>query len=340
MDSSLLKTIGYLDRLFDKVLLTDKKRFNIKDTLFVAGCPRSGTSWIMEVLNTLPDYIYSFEPSNPFFIPEAAGVGFTSRIYRSQLQEWPEGYQYLSEVFSGRHLNSSFIYTPQPSLIERRFFARKLLVKSVRLNRILPWINHNFHLRKTFFIIRHPCAVIASQIKTGFTGYHTLQPPYLDCFPTRKQVLQEASEIDIIEHEIVRKIQKISTIEERLAVVWCLDNYIPLVYPFPHPWYSIIYEQFTQHPENELWKLLKSIGIHEMPQAALKRLKKPSTLALREKKKIISERTLQLSKWKKYLSEEQIERILHIVSIFNLEFYTKNSEPNYDHELLKQNCNI
>ena len=45
--------------------------------------------------------------------------------------------------------------------------------------------------------------------------------------------------------------------------------------------------------------------------------------------KIVKDSSKQLSKWKKYLSKEQIENILGIVSDFGLDFYTEEIEPDY-----------
>ena len=47
-------------------------------------------------------------------------------------------------------------------------------------------------------------------------------------------------------------------------------------------------------------------------------------------KKVIRDADKQLSKWKKYLSEKQIQRILKVVSDFGLDFYTEDIEPDYN----------
>ena len=40
----------------------------------------------------------------------------------------------------------------------------KILVKDIRVNGLLGWIDKNFHC-SIVYIIRHPCAVIASRLK-------------------------------------------------------------------------------------------------------------------------------------------------------------------------------
>ena len=53
-------------------------------------------------------------------------------------------------------------------------------------------------------------------------------------------------------------------------------------------------------------------------------------LTLGSDRELISNADKQLSKWKKALSDKQIERILKIVRDFDLDFYTEDIEPDYD----------
>jgi hypothetical protein len=66
----------------------------------------------------------------------------------------------------------------------------------------------------------------------------------------------------------------------------------------------------------------------------IRHLEEPSMLTLKGDKTIVTNADDQLSKWKKTLSEEQVERILKIVSDFGLDFYTKDIEPDYNHPYL------
>jgi hypothetical protein len=211
-----------------------------------------------------------------------------------------------------------------------RLLGNKLVVKSIGLSRLLPWISKRFELRGIYFIIRHPCAVVASQIKTGWCGYHLTSPPYSDIFPTRQQVLEEASEIEGLDQSLINKLEKIQTQDEILAAVWCLDNYVPLSFSKPHPWITVIYEKIKTMGEEEIIRLFNEIGMKDIPPSAFRNLNIPSMLTLRGENKIVKRAEKQLSKWKESLSKKQIERILKIVSDFGLDFYTENIEPDYD----------
>lgn len=313
------------------------KKINMKDTILIVGAPRSGTTWLMEIFETLPYYTYTFEPLNPIWSPNSFDVGFRSRTYIHSDQNWPEGEEYLRNIFTGKiaevpvkeNLTVSLIHGFSIKNTMRHLLGKKLIVKSVNMNRMLPWIAEKFQLRRIFFIIRHPCAVVASQLKTGLYGYRSSHPPYVDVFPTQKDILNEASKINRFNPELYNKLKKIKTREEVLAASWCLDNYVPLSQKKPHPWSIVIYEKLVKNGEKEIVNLFKEIHEEKIPKAAFHKLKKPSMVIIKEEKKIIKNPDEQLLKWKKTLSEKQIENILKVVSDFGLDFYSKNIELDY-----------
>ena len=313
------------------------KKFNINDTILIVGAPRSGTTWLMEILGTLPNYTNTFEPLNPIWSPNSFEVGFKSRTYIKRDTNWPKGEEYLRKIFIGQIAEVPIKDGLLVSLLTgfsikntlRHLFGKKLIVKSVNMNRMLPWIAEKFQLRKIFFIIRHPCAVVASQIKTGLCGYRSIQPPYRDVFPTKKDILEEALKINVINPDLYNKLKKIKTREEVLAASWCLDNYIPLSQKSPQQWSQVVYEKLVKDGKKEIVRLFNEIGEQKIPKSAFYKLKKPSMVIVKKEKKLIKKPIEQLSKWKKNLSEKQIENILSVVSDFGLDFYSNEIEPDY-----------
>jgi hypothetical protein len=318
-----MRIIQYPDRLIFKL-----KKFDIKDTIAISGTPRSGTTWLMEVFAKMPNYTYYFEPINPIWFQQIRGVGFKSRTYLIAGTEWPEGEDYLKKTFTGRVFSQNPPIKSDLGSIMHRWFGKKLIIKFVRGNRLLPWMADKFQLRGLFFIIRHPCAVVASQLKTGFYAYFTDTPPYTQIKPTLEDVLNEAINIDILDKEIIGKMKKYRSDEEILTAIWCLDNYVPLNWQKPHHWTTVAYEKLVKD-ENEVIRLFNIIGEKNIPQSIMENLKEPSMLTLGRDRDIILKADKQLSKWKKSLSEKQIEKILNVVKDFNLDFYTENIEPDY-----------
>lgn len=313
----------------DKLILK-RKHIKIADTLLIIGTPRSGTSWLMEIFESISGYTYLFEPLNPIFFPETVSVGFQSRPYIPPDKPWGEGEEYLRKAFTGGIFSHLSPYWFKPRNLMHRLLGNKLIVKSVRMNRLLPWIVNRFTLRSIIFIIRHPCAVIASQCKTGFYGYHAANPPYMNIIPIRGMILQEARQIDGLEKKILDRLKAINTQEEVLAAAWCLDNYIPLSSTKPYPWITVIYEKITTQGEKEINRIMSKIGVQKIPPSVFRYLKVPSMLTLEKERKMVKKADVHLGKWKTALSEKQIERILKVVSIFGLDFYNEDIEPDYE----------
>jgi len=195
---------------------------------------------------------------------------------------------------------------------------------------LLTWTVKKFKLNNVFYVIRHPCSVVASQLKTGWCGYHPSAPPYINIFPNLENILDEASEIEELDHELLNRLKNLETREEILAAAWCLDNYVPLSLPKPHPWTTVVYEKLIKENEKETARLLCEIEKRNVSQSITENLKKPSMLTLVNDREIVKNVDLQLSKWKKTLSSKQIHRILKVVSDFGLDFYTEDLEPDYE----------
>jgi hypothetical protein len=342
-EQSVTKIIQRLDKI-----IFNSKKFDIKDTIVITGTPRSGTTWLMEILGVIPGYIFLFEPLNPIYFPESIEVGFQSRKYLPPDLDWQEGEEYLRKIFTGRlqsdtswlekgdyteknfnSLVSSFLDQLKPEKLMHQLLGDKLIVKFVRLNRLLPWVAKRFQLRSMIFIIRHPCAVVASRFKPGYRLPTGISKYVKVSFPTRDDILNEASEIKGLSQGLLDGLKSIKAQEELLAASWCLDNYIPLSYPKPYPWIVVTYEKLMKEGEKEINRIFDEIKEKNVPRSAFQHLKIPSIVTHKSEHEIVTNADEQLSKWKKSLSEKQIENILRIVSDFGLDFYTEDLEPDY-----------
>jgi hypothetical protein len=341
------RSITKFTRHFDETIFKSKK-FDIKDTILITGTARSGTTWLMEILGVIPGYTNIFEPLNPLYFPQSLKIGFNPRTYLRVDENWKEGEEYLRKIFTGTlHYDIDWLeqvdYTKdnfynviigifsqlKPENMIQQLFSNKLIVKFIRLNRMLPWVAQRFKMRSMILIIRHPCAVVASRFKQGQKLPPGL-PIKINPFPTKKDILDEAAKIDGINQGLINRLNKISTLEEILAASWCLDNFVPLSYKKPYPWTVIFYEKLIKDGEQQIKNLFKEIGEKNIPRAAFRHLKIPSKVAHKSEHMIVKKADLQLSKWKKSLSDKQIQRILSIASAFGFDFYTEDIEPNYD----------
>jgi len=140
---------------FDKMVMKTK-RVKIKDTILMTGSPRSGTTWLMEVLDSIPGYTFIFEPLNPTFFTEIPKLGLLDKPYIKKDDEWVELERYLNRAFTGPIYSVLPPYNFKIKPLIHRLLNHRLIVKSIRLTRVLPWITNRFDLRSTILLIRHP----------------------------------------------------------------------------------------------------------------------------------------------------------------------------------------
>ena len=138
--------------------------YDIRQTIVIAGSPRSGTTWLAELLNTIPRSAILWEPLFLDADPQLPKIGFGWRTYVPPDRDRPEMEAYLRRVLTGRVLNP---WTLQRTSLRDVYRVKRWIVKFVRANMLLPWLTLRFPTRRPLLLVRHPCAVVASQIRNG-----------------------------------------------------------------------------------------------------------------------------------------------------------------------------
>ncbi len=298
------------------------KDYKLRDTIVVAGTPRSGTTWLAEVLSATPGYAMIFEPLHPVRFPEAARSGFQGRTHLPAGKTWLSGEKYLEKVFTGKVSSARFEGMKN---LKKAILSHKLIVKFIRVNRLLPWLSEKFNVKQIILLIRHPCAVIASQLRSGYYGYNDTSLGH-DICPKKEKIICEAENIDCIDGNIIKKIERIETQEETLATIWCLDNYIPLISPQKSRWLLVPYEKLMMDKTISINHIADMCGI-VCSKKNMEYVTKPSRTASSDLKTADIQ---QLSKWENHLSNDQVRKILNMVSAFGLDFYTDAITPDYN----------
>ena len=302
----------FLDVLSTKI----SKPSKIEETILLFGVPRGGTTWLLNIFSTLDNYKPIHEPFNKYWFPinykKISGRPYIQTEDKNELIK-----NYLTKIFSNQ------IASLNPASRQNNYFSKKILVKFIRANRLMPWISKNFITRSMFLLIRHPCAVISSQIESGIRGYFTKKEIPLN----KKIVMADFLKIPLIRNNkrLMNKLYKMKTQEELLAAIWCVDTLIPLAVPDPKPWSIVIYEKLVLNWEDELRKIFSYLN-EPVPKKAYEKILIPSRTT---KDAAYIGTNKQLSKWKKNLTESQIEQILNILELFDIDFYSRDIEPDY-----------
>ena len=292
------------------------------DALVIAGAPRSGTTWLLEVLEGLPGYKALNEPL--LRQGTRAKHGFRARSYVAEGHGASlEKKAFLTDVLSGRvgpDMRWAFRGEGRRAALLAHARNRKVLVKFCRINRMLPWFGTHFLTRGLIFVVRHPCAVVSSMVRFGWEHVFEWRdkpwsPLQIDDLPGDVQ--------DVFAPLVERVRDRL----DALAVIWCLDHYVPLVYSREHPWLLVPYERLVLNGAGELGRIADGVGF-DLDERIEGRIDLPSSSV---KGRVEESAVDQILKWKHQLDPESIDRVLSFVDECGLSaIYDDAVEPNYE----------
>lgn len=289
--------------------LVHRKGFDISKALLIFGSSRSGSTWLAEIVSSVPGHNQIFEPLNTQYVKQAEKAGVIKDTYLKKDTQWARGRQFLEQVLSGRLINP-WLASQIP--VNKAFSTRRLVVKFVRGNLLLSWICENLPVLPPALVIRHPCAIVSSQLNKGWTPSRTrlLSNSYFDDYP-----------------EIREKCSHLRAPEEINALAWCLRFHAPLSIPKPYPYILICYEKMVRNGAQELEKLFDAWKL-ELTDDIKRQMNKPSDTVTMSSQ-IISGKD-PLAGWKTKLSQQQVDNILAVLAIFDMDFYSEELEPDYE----------
>jgi LPS sulfotransferase NodH len=255
-----------------------RKDFHAEGSIIICGSRRSGTTWLMELLSKIPGYITLFEPFQPSWFPD-------SRRFNPDPNPEQEGIRdYLQNVLEGRVKCSSSLYKVNLFNMRQRLLGDKLLIKSVRANKLVGLMKSQLEAKYIIYLIRNPYAVVSSQMRTN------IMP-------------------DISHMEIANESK-----ESALASIWCDEQTIPLA---TNGIFKIKYEDLVLDPRRVLTPLFSALGYEDYIEDALKDIQVASKLASRPLKAINSS---ILEKWREELTEKQATNIYDVLSSRNFNY--------------------
>ena len=297
---------------------TASRSYELSRTLVIAGSPRSGTTWLAELLNEIPRSAILFEPEHLQHVAEARDAGLTWHTIKEPEEAWAEGERFFGRVLRGQLING---WTASHVPLGRSIAPQTWIVKFVDANFMLGWLARQFAIRPPVLLIRHPCSVIASQFRRGWSNPH---PPRLKKFLAKYP-------------QFADYIESLSDPAEYSAALWSMQTFAPMTLPRPWPFILMTYEELAANPGEELTRLFNAWNL-EMPSGVIRSAVRPSgTTDMDSALHAGSDTTLA---WRKSLSDQQIAGILRVIRRFGLDFYDESPRPDLerlrDASLLRQ----
>ncbi|MDX1439146.1 MAG: sulfotransferase [Rubricoccaceae bacterium] len=282
------------------------------DVIWVVGDGRSGTTWLTEILQTGLGYRTAFEPIHPVYVDEASD--FPMFPYLAADERDPAMLSFLRRVFRGEAIH------PRVAGGNRSLLYAGLLVKDIFANLLLAWAHRQFPDVRKVMILRHPFAVAVSKMHLSGPDWLWMDTPeiFLDRQPLFDDHLQPFEET----------IRTATTPFERLVTAWAVVHYVPFRQLQKGDILITFYEELVQDPGEALQGLLEELGVRDLSLSRMKRLQ--AQIAQRSRTTPSdTAHSIQIDRWKKVLSREEIDRGYTILDGFGLtEIYGHGTMPN------------
>jgi hypothetical protein len=268
-----------------------------EDAVLVAGTARSGTSWISEVINHDNRYRIIHEPLRRGRL--AITGSFRPRHYLRPGDGDPRFVRPMEAILSGRVRS---LWTDK---YNRKLVAGKRLVREVRGNLLLPWIRSAFPGTPVVLLLRHPCAVVRSQLTWG-----SAWPAKLERFFAERGLMEDHL-------EPFREAMAAASSEwDRHVFVWCVENYVPLRGLAPGQVHVVFYERLVVDPETELGGLFEFLGL-DPTEEVLARLRRPSNSSRKDSAIVTGSDPVR--SWRSHVSPADLRRAVEILRMFGLD---------------------
>ncbi|MDY7012958.1 MAG: sulfotransferase [Cyanobacteriota bacterium] len=281
-----------------------------KPPIYLAGLPRSGTTWIGSVLNTSPGIKYCFEPFNEKLIPEAV----PHRQKHLNRDDWDEEFaRYCRDALGGRintpyiRLQLNWIYKKIP------WFPGRVLVKDVNSLLVLEWLDR--HISQTIVIImRHPCAVASS-------WFRLWKGPQKELEFLLNTLLKQPKLMKNYLHPFEQEIKTARGFWQKMGAFWGAMYYVALQQQNQHPkWLVVQHEQFCHNPSRAYRQLFERL---DLPWSARTDDLLDASTYKNSKNPFVTRRisSQEPDKWKQELEPWQIEEVKTFVRPFSIQDY-------------------
>ncbi len=317
-----LKIFSIIDHILSKSVSTS-------DNIVVFCFWRSGTTFIMELVARLSKSRSYFEPlllKIPVTWPPKYRRRNSPEIEKLTIPDALNSHPYY-------YANTQQLTTPIDPFLDsimlgkvsskwtrksRRLkftLSKNLLVKLVRGNLLAGHISQRYGC-KSIFVLRHPCGVVASVIRSDInrSKKRGIETGLISDGFIKSLFSQEALVQDYLS-PFIDAINKWNTNSfNRIVLAWAITNYVPLKQMQDNEFspHFILYERFVA--EEGSGKLSEYLNIDSTKSLTGKHLNKDSVSVQRERKD--TSPADRLFSWKHELSQDQIATIYEICACF------------------------
>lgn len=297
---------------------------------FISGSPRSGTTWVLEVLEKIAEARIHWEPFNwhlyNISYDRSTDSAGWMRPCQQTLEEHPELANELSRILSnGAPLNSAMMRIAHLSPLQnvaRLITSKDTIVKFVFAQRALSWLASNTDA-KGCVILRHPMSVVSSQYHHPYRpdGKWAQHPEWTDDIICATHPM--ATSLEVKQYSALKGLMNRDLLPEgRLAITACLDILSALNSREASQKYAFVaYESLLGSPEHFM-RLADFLGL---------RIKvSPTVEELTKRSRTTSDQDSNKSSGIDRLSSEAKDQIQMIIEELGLSFYAQDGSLNLE----------
>ncbi len=286
--------------------------YDPRRTILIASSGRGGSTWLAEIVGTLPGYPMVWEPLHRAHNPACERHGFDWHTYVPPGRDEPLKLAYIERLVTGRDLGVPVVDN-EHFVIGQYLRFRGLLIKVCRANLMLGWMLEHFPMR-TVLMIRHPCAVVLSQMR-----HKSWRQVDVGTHPLPAGIEREFPHLPDIYARIRHR-------EEAFAFLWALQTMVPMIQARDRLLLTS-YERLVTEREAEVDRIFEYLD-EPVPARAYQQLGVPSKTTQGGSNVASGKDPLRF--WKESLSTVQVERILGIVREVGVDCYSDDLLPTGD----------
>ena len=291
-----------------------------KNDILILASPRSGSTWLMEILYTQPGMKYINEPLVKSELDCFHLLPINTRWNYLSLEPYEQQIlrNYFQEDKKIKRFGPINIFDPNYN-----FFTNRRVFKVIRANSLIEWFSEELSLN-IIYLVRHP---ISQSLSCMNRGHHCEIEEYLNDIQFSKKYLDKKL-IDFI-----REVLQSGSTFEKFITEWCLDNIVPLNTKENYKFLTITYEEIVMNPEAIIELLYDNLDLNDKA-AMLSKIQTPSMVTDSSTKETVDhikkgDKVFLLDKWRKYISECEEKIAFEILDRFGIKIYQIGSSlPN------------
>jgi len=295
-----------------------------KKNIFIFSTPRSGSTWLLELLASQSYMSYCFEPFD-----------IRSNVVKKQLNKigiysWSDIYNkgFKQKLLKYKVLQNGYLKGRNPKILDLKrwrngifsnefnFFSNRLVFKILHAcEDEIDLIKNNFNC-DVIFLIRHPIAVSLSRTVSPRLEYF-IGSDYSNNFSSK--VIKESKNIFKKGNDLERKV-----------LSWCFQNSVPLKKHNKH-FTLITYEQLVTNNEMMIDFICQKFDLNSKRKLSniIKNASKTSSINKSNFNYDKSFKNTNIASYKEKINDCQEKKLMDILKLFDIDIYSySNTMPN------------